>query len=154
MNHNHVRALERGDLDRVATLVDANAMFPPEMLGEMTAPYFAGDSDHRWLVHDDGSVDAVCYCAAEALTDRVWNLLMIAVDPARHGKGLGTALMQAVEQRLMAEGARLIFVDTSGTDAFARTRAFYGMLGYDREARIRDYWADGDDKVTFRKRLT
>ena len=48
---------------------------------------------------------------------------------------------------------RFLLVDTSGKDEFKRTRAFYDMLGYDREARIRNYWADGDDKVTFGKVL-
>ena len=46
-----------------------------------------------------------------------------------------------------------MIVDTSGTEAFAETRAFYRKNGYTEEARIRDYWADGDDKITFRKPL-
>jgi energy-coupling factor transporter ATP-binding protein EcfA2 len=48
----------------------------------------------------------------------------------------------------------LLLADTSGTAAFSRTRAFYREIGYLEEARIRDFWADGDDKVVFSKRLT
>jgi ribosomal protein S18 acetylase RimI-like enzyme len=62
--------------------------------------------------------------------------------------------MEAVEAQLATEGVRILLVDTSGTAEFKRTRAFYDMLGYEREARIRDYWSEGDDKVTFRKSLT
>lgn len=153
MVHHSIRPLLRGDLDRVRFLVEANAMFPPEMLDDMTAPFFGGADDQRWLVHDDGQVDAVCYFVPEAMADRVWNLLLIAVDPARHGEGLGSALMAAVEHELAAQDIRLLLVDTSGTDAFARTRRFYEQLGYRREAVIRDYWADGNDKVTFAKAL-
>lgn len=154
MHHDHIRALSRADLDRVAFLVDANAMFPSDMLSDMTAPFFGGDASQRWLVFDDGQVDAVCHFVPEALADSVWNLLLIAVDPQRHGHGLGTRLMRAVEEQLADEDARLLLVDTSGKEDFRRTRDFYAMLGYEREARIRDYWAEGDDKVTFRKMLT
>lgn len=154
MHHHSIRPLLRGDLDRVRFLVQANAMFPPEMLDDMTAPFFGGADDQRWLVLDDGQVDAVCYFVPEAIADRVWNLLLIAVDPARHGEGLGSALMAAVERELAAQDIRLLLVDTSGTEAFARTRRFYEQLGYRREAVIRDYWANGDDKVTFVKSLS
>jgi len=61
--------------------------------------------------------------------------------------------MAAVERELAAQDIRLLLVDTSGTEAFARTRRFYQQLGYRREAVIRDYWATGDDKVTFAKPL-
>ncbi len=153
MNKNAIRPLGRGDLERVAYLVETNQMFPPEMLEPMTAPFFDDPLNQRWLVFDDGSIDAACYYVPEEMADRVWNLLMIAVDPERHGDGLGSALMAFVERQLANEGVRILLVDTSGTAEFERTRGFYDMLGYEREARIRDYWAPGDDKITFRKVL-
>ena len=154
MIHGHIRALLRADLDRVSYLVDANTMFPSEMLADMTAPFFGGDASQRWLVFDDGHASAACYFVPEGLADGVWNLLMIAVDPERHGEGIGTKLMRAVENQLAEEGVRILLVDTSGKEEFRRTHSFYEMLGYEHEARIRDYWAEGDDKVTFRKLLT
>jgi ribosomal protein S18 acetylase RimI-like enzyme len=153
MKNQYIRPLERGDLDRVAYLVDENGMFPSELLAGMMAAYFDNEEAQRWLVFDDGQVDAACYFVPGELADRVWNLLMIAVDPKRHGAGLGSRLMEAVEAQLATEGVRILLVDTSGTAEFKRTRAFYDMLGYEREARIRDYWSEGDDKVTFRKSL-
>lgn len=61
--------------------------------------------------------------------------------------------MDHVERDLTARGARILLVKTSGVPEFARTRRFYGGLGYDEEARIRDFYEDGDDKVVFRKAL-
>ena len=55
--------------------------------------------------------------------------------------------------RLKARAARLLIVDTSSLPAFDGARAFYPALGFREEARIRDFWTDGDDKVTFAKRL-
>jgi ribosomal protein S18 acetylase RimI-like enzyme len=57
------------------------------------------------------------------------------------------------EERLKQMGQRLIIVDTSGLQAFAAARSFYGRCGYEQVARIADFWAEGDDKLTFRKAL-
>jgi hypothetical protein len=54
---------------------------------------------------------------------------------------------------LVARGARLLIIETSGLASFERTRAFYRALGYDEEARIREFFKAGDDKVVFRKAL-
>jgi GNAT superfamily N-acetyltransferase len=80
-------------------------------------------------------------------------MLALAVRPDLQSKGLGAALAKAAEQLLKGKGQRILIVDTSGTDGFALTRKFYAQNGYDEEARIRDFWADGDDKVIFRKAL-
>ncbi|HEX5644767.1 MAG TPA: GNAT family N-acetyltransferase [Erythrobacter sp.] len=149
-----IRALKRDDLPRVGQLAQTNGMFPSEMLEDMTAPFFAGHAaSHRWLVHDGGTVDGVVYYVPEMLTDGTWNLLLIAVDKSAHGQGIGTRLMRHVENDLRASSARVLLVETSGLPHFARTRGFYEMLGYGEEARIRDYYSSGDDKVIFRKSL-
>ncbi|GAA4042042.1 GNAT family N-acetyltransferase [Parerythrobacter jejuensis] len=155
MTNTYIRALERGDLDRVRYLVESNDMFPPEMLDEMTSPYFSGQRDiQRWLVFDRSGADGVAYYVPEPLTDGTWNLLLIAVDPVRHGEGIGRKLMEHVEEELASENVRVLLVETSGTPDFARTRGFYEMLQYNREACIRDYYAEGDDKIVFRKALS
>jgi ribosomal protein S18 acetylase RimI-like enzyme len=149
-----IRPLDRGDLERVAYLVDSNDMFPSDMLEGMTSPYFEGDTEnHRWLVTGGGEAGGVAYYVPEALTDGTWNLLLIAVDPAMHGGGAGSALVRFVENQLRDEGRRILLVETSGMPRFERTRSFYTKLGFQAEARIRDYYASGDDKVIFRKSL-
>jgi len=154
MTMSPIRLLLREDLERVALLVDANEMFPSEMLSEMTTGHFAGAADaHRWIVFDDGAIKAAAYYVPEPLTDGIWNVLMIAVDPTDHGRGIGSQVMRFIEQELANQGVRVLLVETSGTHNFTRTRGFYDMLGYEREARIRDYYSQGDDKVIFRKVL-
>ena len=63
-------------------------------------------------------------------------------------------MLRYVEQTLTARGERLLLVETSGLANFERTRAFYRKCGYDEEARIRDFYKAGDDKVVYRKALT
>lgn len=119
-----------------------------------------GDLDgHQWLVattHEDG-VMAAAYLAPEPFADRLWNLYFIAVQPTQHGRGTGTALLTHVESLLRDAGeatARVLIVETSSTDQYAPTRAFYLARGFDQEAQIRDFYGPGDDKVVFWKKLT
>jgi ribosomal protein S18 acetylase RimI-like enzyme len=44
-------------------------------------------------------------------------------------------------------------VETSGLPKYDRARAFYTKCGYEEEARIRDFYTTGDDKIVFRKAL-
>ncbi len=151
---NNIRAMTRADLARVGVLVDTNNMFPSEMLPEMTAPFFSGNTvEYRWLVYDQNGVQGAAYYVPEQLTEGTWNVLLIAVDPQMHEQEIGSRLMRYIEAELKHEGNRVLIVETSGKPDFERTRGFYDMLGYDREARIRDYYAAGDDKIIFRKEL-
>lgn len=110
--------------------------------------------DHVWVTDDDGGPVGVAYYAPERMTDGTWNLYMIAVRPDRQGQGRGAALLRHVERSLAARGARVLIVDTSGLPEFERTRAFYQKCGYDEEARIREFWKAGDDKIVYRKALS
>lgn len=108
---------------------------------------------HYKTWHLDGQAVGLCYTAREDLADRSWNMLALAVHPDLQGKRLGAALVKAAEQHLQARGQRILIVDTSSTDSFALARKFYAQNGYEEEARIRDFWAEGDDKVILRKLL-
>lgn len=87
------------------------------------------------------------------MTTGTWNLLFIAIHPDYQGQGRGTTLIHHVEQTLMARGVRLLLVETSGVPSFERTRRFYRQRGYEQEARIREFYAAGDDKIVYRKAL-
>jgi ribosomal protein S18 acetylase RimI-like enzyme len=135
-------------------IVAGQTVFPGEMLPGMIAPALAGESKAIWLTcHLDESAVGFCYTEPEKLTEGTWNMLALAVRPDLQGKGFGTKMVAAVEHQLRSSNQRILIVDTSGTDDFALTRKFYALNGYEEEARIRDFWAQGDDKVTFRKAL-
>lgn len=55
---------------------------------------------------------------------------------------------------LLTAKARILIVETLGTDGFQLTREFYLKNGFDEEARIRDFYEDGGDKVVFWKRIS
>ncbi len=151
-----IRRVTPADTAALKALIDATDLFPSHLLDDMLADYFRGDhdqGDHVWLTDDDGGPVGVAYYAPERMTVGTWNLYLIAVHPDRQGQGRGSALLRHVERALAARGERVLLVETSGLPSFERTRAFYRACGYDEEARIRDFYQAGEDKVIFRKAL-
>ncbi|MGG5887951.1 N-acetyltransferase family protein [Falsiroseomonas sp. HC035] len=149
-----IRLLLAEDLPVLIDLINATGLFPGAMLADMAAPGLAGAEDAEfWLVDARGSPVALAYCAPERMTQGTWNLLLIAVHPARQGQGHGTALLRAVERRLAEAGHHLLLVETSALPEFEASRAFYLARGFAEEARIRDFYRAGEDKVVYRKRL-
>lgn len=102
---------------------------------------------------DAGTLDGYCCYGATPGTDGTYDLYWIAVDPARQGRGVGSALLAEVERRLGEREARMLVVETSGRDAYEPTRRFYGARGYDVTARLRDFYGPADDRVVYTRYL-
>jgi ribosomal protein S18 acetylase RimI-like enzyme len=149
-----IRPVERDDLPALKGVIDATGLFPSGMLDDMMAGYLIGKAVNEfWLTIDDDGPVAVAYYMPERMTQGTWNLLLIAIDPGHQGQGLGSALIAHIEQELRARGERVLLVETSGLPEFQRMRAFYLKCGYGEEARIRDFYDAGEDKIIFRKVL-
>ena len=151
----HIRPIARADLPALARMLDTIELFPGDMLADLIAPCLTDPaSDDVWLTAEtDGEPVALLYAVPEPATDRAWNMRAIGVRADRQGGGIGRRMVERLEATLRERGQRLLIVDTSGTDGFAGSRAFYRALGYAEEGRVRDFWADGDSKVVYRKRL-
>ncbi|MBG1262512.1 GNAT family N-acetyltransferase [Nostoc commune] len=162
-----IRPTIPNDTTALIALADATGLFQPnqlEELGEMLSDYFGdindshslrdGKAERFWITDDDNGAVGVAYCEMERMTDETWNLQLIAIRPDRQGQGRGATLLRYVEQTLMARGGRVLLVETSGTPDFERTRAFYHKCGYEEEARIRDFYQAGADKIVYRKVLS
>jgi GNAT superfamily N-acetyltransferase len=69
---------------------------------------------------------------------------LMAVDPARHRRGAGRALVDAVESIVRADGASLLEVKTLGPShpdrGYAGTRAFYAACGFLPVEELLDLW--------------
>jgi ribosomal protein S18 acetylase RimI-like enzyme len=149
-----IRPVASNDVVALKAVISATGIFPSDMLDDMLAGYLDGSSSEEcWLTDDDGGPVAVAYYAPEPMTDGSWNLYLLAVHPLRQKQGRGAALLRNVERDLIQRGERMLLVETSGLPSFDGARAFYRACGYQEEARIRDFYQTGDDKLVFRKLL-
>lgn len=155
MNNLNIRPLQADDLTPLKAVIDSTGLFPGEMLDEMAAPFLSGAApDDLWFVaHDRDVAVGLVYCVPEGLTDKTWNLLLIAVDQGRQGQGVGSRLTRHLEHRLSTGTGRVLIVETSSLPSFDRTRAVYRKLDYAEVARVPDFYAAGEDKIVFWKAL-
>lgn len=149
-----IRPAQRSDIPAIRSVIEDADLFPPTMLDDMIAGYLEKATRDIWFVAvEDGRIVGVGYCEPERMTSGTWNLLAIGVLAKRRGRGIGGAMMRYLEDRLRSGGERILIVETMGTPAFMRTRAFYSANGYAEEARIREFYEPGGDKIIFWKQL-
>jgi ribosomal protein S18 acetylase RimI-like enzyme len=153
-NNLSIRELRREDLPSIRTILEATGLFPPDMLEPMAEPYLSGQGADCWLVAGTGgNLLGFAFVEPERMPEGTFNLLAIAVAPDRQHGGIGRSLVEDLEERLRRQGARLLIVETSSLDDFAGTRAFYASQSFLEEARVRHFYAEGEDKILFWKHL-
>src|SRR5690242_2855084 len=74
-----------------------------------------------------------CYGPRD-LTEGVFDLYWIAVDPTSRCHGVGRGLLTASETAVCEAGGRMLIAETSGTPLYDGTRKFYFSMGYTIEA--------------------
>ncbi len=153
-----IRPVTSADTDALMALAASIELFSSEELEELhrmltNALSQNGEIQPFWIADDEDGLVGLAYCEPERMTSGTWNLQLIAVHPTHQRQGRGASLLGFVEQTLADRGARVLLVETMGTPDFEYVRAFYRKNGYDEEARIREFYAEGADKIIFRKAL-
>ena len=113
----------------------------------------APDYEFVGAFEEDRLVGYACFGPTPA-TDRTFDLYWLAVDRTTQGRGVGRALVRAVEEKLIGRAARLLVVETSSRPDYASTRQFYARSGYTEAARVRDFYGPADDRILLTTRLT
>lgn len=86
-------------------------------------------------------------------TKSSFDLYWIAVRDDQRGKGLGAVIMEKAESAMAAMGAVRVYAETSSRAQYKPTRAFYEKQGYVQTALMEDFYAEGDGKVVFVKKV-
>ena len=149
-----VASAQRAQLER---LTAATGVFHPDEVAtavELLDESVDGDDDYRFVGAYDGErlVGYACWGPTPG-TRGTADLYWIVVDPAAHGRGIGTTLLAEVERRLEAERFRLLVAETSSRADYIATRTFYEHRGFRAAATIPAYYAPGDDLVIYLKEL-
>jgi len=104
---------------------------------------------------EDRVVGFLTYCTDE--TRKTAELSWIGVRPDLHMRGIGRALVGALEETLTEQGFTSLEVSTVAPtidyEPYARTRSFYYSVGF-ADVRIdRGWFGSGDDRLLLRKTL-
>jgi D-alanine-D-alanine ligase len=143
----------------VREIVAATGMFRPnevEVAAELVRVYLRDGeaSGYQFVFAErDGNVLGYACFGLNTVTIGSFDLYWIAVRPELQGQGIGQQLLAAVEERIAAAEGQRIYIETSARADYAPTRRFYERCGYTLEAVLRDYYAEGDDKAVFVRRL-
>lgn len=152
-----LRKAVSSDCGPLFALVDSIDNFNPgekELAREVIHDGLASAAnDYHLLVSFDGNAAItgfICY-GPIPITVKRWDLYWIAVAPRVARQGVGTLLLEAMEEKL-GRGVR-VYVDTSATPAYGKARAFYERHGYDVACVLPQFYGPGDDKVVYCKEL-
>jgi ribosomal protein S18 acetylase RimI-like enzyme len=158
----HIRQLDPSDRPFIEKMVISTGNFNDvevatalELVDEALAQ--GEESGYLFALLESGEKHRVvqgyaCY-GPVPLTQGVYDLYWIVVDPASQGKGFGSHLLGYVERDVLSRGGRMILIETSAQESYGATVRFYEHSGYHLAARIRNFYRVGDDKLIFQKDL-
>ena len=148
------------DKERVRVIVEKTGFFSEEecrvaveLLEDRLHNGPASDFSFLFAEQDGRVVGYTCY-GRIALTRASYDLYWIAVDPETQGAGIGRELLAESERRVAGEGGERVYAETSSRPQYVPTRAFYERCGYQAAATLEDFYAPGDGKVIFVKRVS
>jgi ribosomal protein S18 acetylase RimI-like enzyme len=155
-----IRPTVPADTPILLKLAESTGVFKPHeitALDEVLTDYHAENQalGHRCVsLEEDGQLIGFSYYAPSSMGDRTWYLWWIAVSKEIQARGIGSALLRYTEDDIRRERGRVMFIETSSAPYYDLTRRFYLKHGYDQEAVLRDFYAEGDSMVIFRKGMT
>jgi ribosomal protein S18 acetylase RimI-like enzyme len=154
-----IRGLEERDLEALVALLEACGNFRPDevAIGRevlVEALRDGPEGHYQVLVAElDGVPVGWSAHGLVPLTDGTWDLYWIAVQPRCQGRGVGRQLIARIERELRPRGARWLLAETSGSDRYQATRAFYARAGFELLSRIPDFYRAGDPREIYGRRI-
>ena len=100
----------------------------------------------------DEPIGYVCYGHVQ-MTREVFDLYWIVIDPRVQGQKIGSELMNYIEEEVRGLKGRMILADTSSIPSYEKANQFYLKRGFKEVARIADYYWEGNDRITYCKKL-
>jgi GNAT superfamily N-acetyltransferase len=147
---------DRGPIERILRGVgvfrEEEVAIGLELVDETLHP--GPSTDYRWKVAERGGEVLGFACFGPVpLTEGTFDLYWIAVAPEAWGSSIAGALDEAVTREVSGLGGRWLLAETSSTPGYSAAHRFYAKAGYRLLERIPDFYREGDDRMTFGKRL-
>jgi GNAT superfamily N-acetyltransferase len=109
-------------------------------------------TDYNVFVYEEeGKIYGYHCTGRRPLTDAVYDLYWIAVDPESKIKGIGRKLLQHAENFVLEKQGRWLLAETSSKQSYEKTRNFYLRNNFSVIAQINDFYTVGDSLIIFGK---
>jgi GNAT superfamily N-acetyltransferase len=150
---------EKRDIARVMEIVESTKFFYDheiEIAAELVADRLAHGEDTGYyfvFAEVDGVPVAYSCFGPISMSKTCFDLYWIATHNDYRGKGIGKKLLEETYKHAREMGCKIIIAETSGLEHYAPTRAFYISNNYELEAKLKDFYAEGDDKLFYTKRI-
>lgn len=152
-------SVEASDRENVREITESSGFFLPEEVEtavELVEERLSKGirSGYYFLFAEQGKrvLGYACF-GPVACTKASYDLYWIAVHNSFRGLGLGKKLLARSEQIIAAMGGERVYIETSSKKQYEPTRSFYLHCEYREEASLKDFYAPGDDKVIYVKKL-
>jgi ribosomal protein S18 acetylase RimI-like enzyme len=101
--------------------------------------------------------DSVGFASLKPHAPQAAELYLLGVLPELHRRGIGTALLEAAEERLAADGVEYLQVKTLGPSrpsrGYEQTRCFYEARGFRALEELPGYWDEDNPCLIMVKRI-
>ncbi len=104
-----------------------------------------------YVFEDNGKIIGYHCTGKRPLTDGVFDLYWIVVDPDIQGRGIGKQLLKHSEDFVVQNKGRWLLAETSSKDNYLATRNFYLRNNYTIVAQINDFYSLNDSMIIFGK---
>ncbi|HPN37110.1 MAG TPA: GNAT family N-acetyltransferase [Melioribacteraceae bacterium] len=110
------------------------------------------NSDYFTFVYEENEIILGYYVIGKRpLTDAVYDLYWIVVNPDEQNKGIGQKLLINAEEFVRKHNGRWMLAETSSKTQYEATRKFYFRNNYSIVSEIRDFYSIGDSLIVFGK---
>ncbi len=103
-----------------------------------------------FLEKDKQVIGFSCYGFIDG-TDNSYDLYWIAVDQQYKRNGYGSLLLKESETLIAKKPKVNIYIETSSSEKYKPTREFYEKHNYIKEAVIKNFYKENDDKIIYSK---
>ncbi len=144
-----VRKANFGDLEALHSL--DNRLFPPGVCFDMGMFYFhfVDPATSIFLAEEEGALAGFVIFRCES--PKVGDIVTIDVEPEFQGQGIGSKLMDIVDQMASFNGLETIVLQVSAENNLAQK--FYEKHGFVTTRLLKGYYQGGEDAWEMRRKL-
>jgi len=152
-----IRPLITADRTELKTILGKIAQFGSEDVSiameliDITIDKIEQDDYTIFVLEEEAKVSGYYCIGLRPLTDGVYDLYWIVIDPDVQGKGLGSSLLEHAENFVKDNNGRWLLAETSSKKIYSPTRAFYIKKGFNIVSEIKDFYRKGEDLLVFGK---